>query len=312
MATTGRVKFKISRLKGKNGSDNNNSVREMAGAAVMQHTEGWFQGRGTVPLYHQNWFPDGEIRAVLLILHGLFEHSGRYAALADYFVSFGYAVCSFDQRGHGKSDGLRGYVNRFSDYLQDTSTFHKLVKSTYPEHKFFMLGHSIGGTIAVSYASDHINDLSGLVLTAPTIKPGSSVTSFSIVLARSLSVILPTLGVSPIDASAISRDTSVVDAYRNDPLVYHGKIRARLGAELIDTMQKSLPVKMPKIELPVLIMQGTEDRLSNTEGSSFLYDSIKSRDKALKYYDGFFHEIFNEPEKARVLSDMRQWMMSHI
>lgn len=278
----------------------------------MQHSEGWFQGQGNIRLFQRSWVPDGDTRAVLLIVHGLFEHSGRYAGLAGYYAPQGFAVCSFDQRGHGKSEGLRGYVNKFTDFLLDLAIFHRLVRSMFPHQRIFMLGHSIGGTIATAYTADHQQDLSGLILSAPTIIPGTSVNSFSIISARFLSVLLPKLGISSIDASAVSRDIGIVEAYRNDPLVYHGKIRARLGAELIDTMQKLLPVKMGQIDLPVLVMHGTIDRLSNTEGSSLLYESVKSKDKTLKNYKGFYHEIFNDPERSQVLSDMRQWLMSHI
>lgn len=278
----------------------------------MRHAEGWFRGQANVRLYHQSWIPDGDVRAVLLVVHGLFEHSGRYAAFASDCVSWGCAVCGFDLQGHGRSDGRRGYVNRFSDYLGDVTSFHRLVRSGYPHRRLFMLGHSVGGTIAVAYAPDHQDDLSGLILSAPTLEPGSSVTSLSVTIARSLSVLLPRLGVSAIDASAVSRDARVVQAYRNDPLVYHGKVRARLGAELINAMQKYLPGRMSGIKLPVLIMHGTQDRLSNTEGSSLLFESVASQDKTLQYYEGCYHEIFNEPERVRVLSDMRQWLESHI
>jgi alpha-beta hydrolase superfamily lysophospholipase len=142
--------------------------------------------------------------------------------------------------------------------------------------------------------------------------PGSSVTRSSIVVARALSAVLPKMGVALIDASGISRDQSVVDAYISDPLVYRGKIRARLGAELIDTIERSLPSKMAVIEDPVLLVHGTEDRLSNTEGSSLLYKSVKSKDKTLKYYKGFYHETLNEPGRAEVLSDIAAWLEDHI
>ncbi len=278
----------------------------------MQHSEGWFAGKGNIRLYHQSWAPDGDARGVLLIVHGLFEHSGRYTSFAEYYTAFGFAVCSYDQRGHGKSEGPRGYVNRFEDFLVDLTTFHGLVRSTFPHHKLFLLGHSVGGTIATAYAKDYQRDLSGLILSASTLKPGSSVTPLSIFIARSLSVLFPKLGISPIDATAISRDNRVVEAYRNDPLVYHGKISARLGTELINTMQKILPAKMAKIELPVLIIHGALDQLSNPEGSTLVYESVKSKDKTLKYYESLYHEIFNEPERLQVLSDVKQWLMSHI
>ncbi|MFC1874519.1 serine aminopeptidase domain-containing protein, partial [Chloroflexota bacterium] len=132
-----------------------------------------------------------------------------------------------------------------------------------------------------------------------------------IMLARFLSIAAPRMGVDVIDASAVSRDQAVVNDYINDQLVYHGKIRARLGAELIKAMQV-LQKQMTEIHLPVLIMSGTDDRLSDPEGSRLLYEGISSRDKTLKFYDGFYHEIFNEPGRDRVFSDMDNWLAAHL
>jgi alpha-beta hydrolase superfamily lysophospholipase len=119
------------------------------------------------------------------------------------------------------------------------------------------------------------------------------------------------MGLDVIDASAISQDKTVVDAYVDDPLVYRGKIRARLGAELIKAIQILLP-QMSKIYLPILIMHGTADRLSDPRGSEILYDRVSSRDKTLKLYDGFYHEIFNEPGREQVFADMEAWLVVRV
>ena len=119
------------------------------------------------------------------------------------------------------------------------------------------------------------------------------------------------MGVDVIDASAISQDQAVVDAYIHDPLVYRGKIRARLGVELLKVM-RVLPNLMPEIHLPILIMSGAIDRLSNPEGSQILYERVGSRDKTIKFYDGFCHEIFNEPGREQVFSDMDDWLAARL
>jgi alpha-beta hydrolase superfamily lysophospholipase len=120
------------------------------------------------------------------------------------------------------------------------------------------------------------------------------------------------MGIASIDASAISRDGKVVKAYLNDPLVYRGKIRARLGAELMNVIERSFPTKIADIEAPVLLIHGSKDRLSNTEGSSHLYAMVRSKDKTLKYYDGFYHELLNEPGRERVLADIGGWLENHL
>jgi len=276
----------------------------------MKHISGNFRGRGNLNLFYQGHLPVGRPKAVLLIIHGLAEHGGRYMNVVNYFVPKGYAIYSLDQRGHGQSEGIRGYVEKFSYYIADFRTFFNLIRSKHPSDRFFIVGHSVGGTIAITYSLYHQNKFDGLILSGATIKPGSSLSSIKIALARLLSLIMPKLGIDVIDASAISQDKSVIDAYINDPLVYRGKIRARLGAELIKVMQ-SLPSQMPRICKPILILSGTNDRLSNSEGSQLLFERISSRDKTLKLYDGFYHEIFNELGHRQVFSDIENWLIAH-
>ncbi len=274
----------------------------------MNRIEGRFTGCKNLALYFQCWLPPGEPKAVLLVSHGLAEHSGRYMNIVNHFVPKGYAVYGFDQRGHGKSQGQRGYVERFSHFVSDLKTFSGIIHSKHRDAKIFIVGHSVGGTIATAYAVHYQDEFDGLVLSGATLKVGASVSSGLIIVARVLSLLLPKMGLDVIDASAISQDKTVVDAYVDDPLVYRGKIRARLGAELIKAIQILLP-KMSKIYLPILIMHGTADRLSDPRGSEILYDRVSSRDKTLKLYDGFYHEIFNEPGREQVFADMEAWLV---
>jgi len=279
----------------------------------MEHTEGRFTGRKGLSLYYQCWLPATDPKAILLVVHGWAEHSGRYTNLVNYFVPEGYAICALDHRGHGKSEGLRGYVERFSDYLDDLKTFFDIVRSEHGDTKIFLVGHSMGAIIATAYtvAVSHQQELAGLIVSGVGVKPGSSLSSALIPLARILSLLLPRLGIMVLDASAISQDKAVVDAYVNDPLVYRGKITCRFGAEMLATLRK-LPSEMPEINLPILIMHGTADRLCDPEGSRILYERANSRDKTLKLYEGFYHEIFNEPGHKQVLADMEAWLATRI
>lgn len=278
----------------------------------MKHTEGRFNGHKNLELYYQCWLPDSDADTILVVVHGLFEHGGRYTNLVNFFVPKGYTVCSLDHRGHGKSEGLRGYVERFSDYLNDLETFFNIVRCKHGDTRTFLIGHSMGGTIATAYAVNHQCDLAGLILSAPTLKAGSSVSRLDIMMAQVLSVLLPKIGIAVIDASAISRDKAVVNAYVNDPLVYRGKIRARLGSELVNMIEKKLPPQMSQINLPILIMHATADRLSNPEGSTMLYELVNSKDKTLKHYNGLYHEIFNEPEHRQVFAYMETWLAARV
>ena len=277
----------------------------------MEHKQGRFTGYKNLDLYYQYWLPTGAPRAILLVVNGLAEHSGRYTNLVDYFVPKGYGVYSHDHRGHGKSEGLRCYVDRFSDYVSDLRTFFDIVRGQHGDTKIFLVGHSMGGTIATAYAVQYQQELAGLLLSGASLKMGSTVSPALIAMAGVLSVLLPKMGATVIDASAISQDQAVVDAYVSDPLVYRGKIRARTGAELIRTM-KELAAQMPEINLPILIMHGTADQLSNPEGSQMLYELAGSKDKTLKLYEGFYHEIFNEPGREQVFADMETWLAARV
>ena len=277
----------------------------------MQHTEGKFTGRNNFNLYYQSWLPDGKPIAVLIIVHGIAEHSGRYSNLVNYFVPKGYAVYSFDLRGHGKSDGTRSYIEHFSYYLDDLKTYFDMVSQQNPNTKIFLVGHSMGSTIAMAYAVEHQSELTGLIVSGTTLKAGNSVSKASILMAKILSVLVPKMGVASLDVNDISRDKAVVAAYINDPLNYTGKLRARWGAELLKTMNK-LQSTISELSLPILIMQGTADRISDPSSSKMLFDGVSSKDKTLKLYEGFYHEIFNDPDRQQVFADMENWLKLHV
>jgi acylglycerol lipase len=277
----------------------------------MKHKEGTFKGYKGLKLYYQYWLPDGKPKAVLLVAHGLAEHSGRYKNLVDYFVPKGYAVYALDHRGHGKSEGTRSYVDNFNDYLIDLKTFFDMVRKDNNSVKIFLFGHSLGATIATAYAIEHQKELAGLIVSGASLVPSTSVSPALLAMAGIVSALLPKMGVTLLDASAISRDKAVVDAYVNDPLVFRGKVPARTGAELA-RMWKQLPEQMPRIKLPILIMHGFADRLANPAGSKLLYERVDSKDKTLKLYDNCYHEICNEPEHEQVFVDMETWLTKHV
>jgi len=277
----------------------------------MKHLDGQFKGRSDLNLYYQCWLPADEPKAILLVVHGLAEHSGRYSNLVNYFVPRGYGVYGYDHRGHGKSDGLRGYVELFSYFVDDLDIFLRLVHSRHHDAKIFLVGHSIGGTIATAYAILHQDGFDGLILTGATLSTPTDVSAGTIFAARILSLIIPKAGLYIIDAEAISQDKNVVNAYVRDPLVYRGKIRARLGVELIKAMG-TLKRQISKIHMPILVMHGAADRLSDPKGSEVLYQEASSTDKTLNVYEGYYHEIFNEPGCEQVLADVEAWLKARI
>jgi len=153
----------------------------------MNHREGTFKGVRDARIYYQGWLPEGDSKAALLVVHGLAEHSGRYANLVRHFVPPGYAVYGLDHLGHGKSDGTRVYVDRFSDYLTTLKIYVDMVREWEPERPVFLVGHSMGGLIGALFLLDHQEDLAGAVLSGPSVKVPDNISGATIFVGKVLS-----------------------------------------------------------------------------------------------------------------------------
>lgn len=273
----------------------------------MKHTEGTFKGIRDIKIYYQSWLPEKDVKAVILVVHGLGEHSGRYLNVVNHLVPLGYAVYALDHIGHGKSEGTREYIERFDDFTLTLNTFYKMVVEWQANKPIFLLGHSMGGAIASYYLLDHQDDFDGAILSAPAVKIGDRISPMLIMMGKLFSKIAPKMGVLGLDVNSVSSDPKVVEAYVNDPLVFHGKTTARLGAELLSAMTR-ITEEAGKITLPLLIAQGSADLLVDPSGAQMLYDKVESADKTLKIYENLFHEIFNEPDRDQVLTDVENWL----
>ena len=277
----------------------------------MRHQEGTFKGVRNASIYYQCWLPEGESRAVLLIVHGLAEHSGRYMNVVNYFVPLGYAVYGVDHVGHGKSSGTRVYVERFEDYTDTLKTYFDMVRRWQADKPICLVGHSMGGLIGAVYLLSHQAELTGAVLSGPAVKIHGTVSPAAICVGNVISVLMPKLGLIGLEAEGVSRDPGVVRAYVSDPLVCRGKVTARLSAELVKAV-RLVTAEATKITLPILIVQGGADKLVDPKGAQMLYDAVSSADKTIKIYDGLYHEVFNEPEHDQVLGDVKAWLETHL
>ena len=278
----------------------------------MKHQEGSFKGVRNADIYYQCWLPDQDPKAVLFIVHGLGEHSGRYVNVVGHFVPLGYAVYGLDCLGHGRSGGARIHIDRFSDWIDPLCAYADMVRGWHPGVPVSLLGHSLGGLIGAYYLLDRQADFMCAVLSAPTVKVPEDISPVTVLAGRALSALVPQVRlIQIVDPRWISRDPQVVDAYVQDPLVYVGKITARLGAEILKAQQR-VEAEAVAITLPVLIVQGGVDRLVEPANAQMLYERIGSPDKTLKVYDGLYHEVFNEPERGQVLGDVEAWLQAHI
>jgi len=271
-----------------------------------RHVDGRLDGAGGVELYWQGWLPPGDATGVLLLCHGLGEHSGRYGNVVEALVPDGWAVYGVDHRGHGRSTGRRAHVRRYGDWLADYDAFRRLVAGRHPALPAFLLGHSMGGQIARAYALDHHDDLRGLVLSAPALTSGT-VPRAAVAALSVLGRAAPTLRRGVVDLDRISKDTAVLAAYRSDALVHQG--HPTLGLSLaLATRMPLLLARARELHLPVLIMHGTADAVCEPAGSRALEAACGSPDMTVRWYDDLWHEIFNEPERDRPLADLREWL----
>lgn len=261
--------------------------------------------------YWQAWLPPDRAQAAVVIVHGIHEHSARYAHVGDRLAGAGFAVYAADHRGHGRSDGQRANLERMALIVDDLGSFVRFATERHGGLPVFMVGHSLGGLIALQYATEPGTLLDGLVLSGPLVEVavGSALLKS---LAGALSALVPDLGVAALNATEkISRDPEVVRAYREDPLVYRGKVKARTGAEILATTQ-SLPARLPRLSVPLLLLHGTDDEICDLAGSTMVHDQVSSPDKTLRRYQGLYHEVFNEPERDEVLADLVSWLEKHL
>lgn len=271
--------------------------------------EARFRGAQDVQLYERRW-EIAEAKAGLLIVHGFGEHCARYDSIARILNHERYSVYSYDHRGHGQSPGAMGYIPSFDTLVEDLHLFVQHVTALVGEKPLFIWGHSMGGLALALYTVRHRPEAKGLVFSGAGVKMGDDVAPLMQKLSGILSTIAPRLPVFELDANAISRIPEEVEKYVKDPLVYHGKIQARTGHEMIQAT-KEVQKRMGEIEIPFLALHGTEDHLVKYDASQLLYDQASSEDKSLILYEGAFHEVHNDLDRERFLKDMIEWLDAH-
>jgi lysophospholipase len=270
----------------------------------------YFKTRDNLRLYYERHVPK-KSRAVLVFHHGLNEHSGRYAHVVERFGA-DFSVYVFDSRGHGRSDGLRSYASSIGDFTADLDEFLKLIRGENPDADIFLVGHSMGGQIALNYLADYPrHPLSGVVTSSANVRIGWNVNPIKRAVGFKLAKYWPRFRFpGEVDPKWISHDPAVVEAYRNDPLVPQ-YVTAAIAAAVLEN-QTALIGKAQRIKMPALLMHAGDDRISSPKGTADFFAKMASKDKTLKIYEGLYHELFNELEKERVFDDVEAWLKKRI
>jgi len=275
----------------------------------MERQEFTFFGAGTTTLWGQYWRPQVP-RAVLLIVHGFGEHSGRYAYLLPSLTTAGYAVYALDHRGHGRSPGKRGHIDRFDEYLDDVAALSAFAQAASPNLPVALLGHSLGGLIALIYAIRNPSGLTGVVASAPLLtKP--NISPLLLTVAQLLSRVAPNFALDAgLNGTTISRDPAEVERYISDPHV-HAKSTARAGSEIMRAVDWA-QAHAGDLAVPLLLYHGDADPLVPIEGSRRFFAAVQERDKQFLERPGGYHESHNDLGRAELFALLVAWLNAHL
>jgi len=265
-----------------------------------------FTARDGTTLYERHWVVPNA-RGTVIILHGFGHHSGSFAGLAARLNAAGYSAYGFDQRGHGNSPGRRARIRRFVTLIDDLDCYLSRLLPEMGARPVFVFGHSLGALVLGLYIIEKRPALNGVIFSSGLLMIPAKVSHFLRRIARLLSAVTPWAPVQRVDVGGISRDPERVAASIADPLGHSGMMNARTGGEIAVAVAQ-LEKRMAEITLPMLILHGTGDRLTDWQGSQRLYDAARAADKTLSIYEGGFHELFNDLEQERFVREVVTWL----
>jgi alpha-beta hydrolase superfamily lysophospholipase len=263
------------------------------------------KGAGDLNIFVRSWRPAGRPRAVVAICHGVKSHSGYYFWAAEQLVAAGLAVYALDLHGRGKSDGERFYLEKIQDYLDDVDALIKLARSREPGLPIFLLGHSAGGVVSAVYTLEHQAELKGFICESFAFQVYAP--DFALAVLKGLSHVAPHAHVLDLKTKDFSRDPKAVQTMLDDPLIAHEVQPTRTVAELVRADER-LKKEFQLMELPVLILHGTADKVTRPSGSQLFYDTVGSSDKTLKLYEGHAHDLLNDIDRDKVMADIKNWI----
>lgn len=278
--------------------------------ATLTRNHGYLEGVGRLRLHYRSWeVPDPQ--AALVVVHGCGEHAGRYAAVGEAMGVADVSTFALDLRGHGESDGRRGHVSRFAIFLQDLCRFRREVRGLVgPACPLFLLGHSMGGLIALRYLEEYDTPFRGAIISSPWLGTALHVPRWKVALAPLLNRALPAAPFAAgIRAEDLCRDPEIVNAYRDDALV-HDRVTPRLFHEASTAMGLAFQCS-DRIRGPLLFLLAGADRIADSRRAGSFVESLHGRNVTLRVFADHFHEVLNEEDRDTVYREIRDWVVAH-
>ena len=264
-------------------------------------------------LQGERWIAAGRPKASLVLSHGYSEHLGRYEHVLRPLAVNRFAIYAADHRGHGKSAGARALVRRFDQYIDDLDLVVNRARQEQGGKPCYLLGHSMGGLIALRYALAYPEKIDALVLSAPAIKPAQDSSRLQEASLRLIAKVAPGMPVVPPLEGVLSSDPAVEERAKQDPLFYSGKTKAKQAVEIVDAGREVLK-RASQLKMPLMILHGSDDGLVDPKGSEQLYKLTNNRpgvDTTMVVWPGMKHELLNEPDGDQVLGVIIAWLNGH-
>jgi alpha-beta hydrolase superfamily lysophospholipase len=277
----------------------------------MDYKEAYWKPSPNAARFFRRWQPEKKEQSIVVILHGYGEHGGRYGELASRLTADGSTVYAPDLPGHGRSDGTPAYIPRIESFAEEIGHFIREVVGPPEGTPLFLMGHSMGGGLALLFAIEYQQLFHGLILSGAAVRTGGGSSAAVKLIARIVAAAAPRLPLVPFASEGISRSEDVVRSYKKDPLVYTGRMRARTGTEILRLESLFPPERLAELKLPVLIYHGGADPIMPPASSEYLYRHVGSGDKLHKVFPSAYHEVHHEPEREELFELLRSWIAGH-
>ncbi|MDD5456304.1 MAG: lysophospholipase [Candidatus Margulisbacteria bacterium] len=276
----------------------------------MHNQDFTFKAEDGINLSARCWLPETTPKAVIILVHGIGEHSGRYEELAAFFTANNICIMAFDLRGHGKSEGKRGHTPSYSNWMKDLKIFIDICRKKFPDLPFILYGHSLGGNLAINYILRYKPELAGAIATSPELRLAFKPAFWKRWLAQFINFCWPSLTMpSGLEVDFISHDPQVIEAYKVDPLV-HDRISARCYTGFMKAGEWAIK-NSSNLCLPLLLLHGSEDHITSAPASEE-FASKAGKLCVFRLWNGYYHELHNELEKAKVFNYILDWIKTII